>query len=247
MRNFGLIGKNISYSFSQKYFTTKFEKLGLTDCNYTNYDYDTIEEAIHTIKNAPNLVGLNATIPYKESILPFLNELSEDAQKIGAVNTISFDKKGNLIGENTDWFGFFHSIKPLLNANYKKALILGTGGASKAIIYAFNQLNIQTQLVSRTTNKHSISYEELNKDIIESCSIIVNCTPLGTFPNIEECPEIPYQFINKNHLVIDLIYNPEETLLLKKAKSQGATIKNGLEMLILQAEKSWEIWNTTII
>jgi len=240
---FGLVGKNISYSFSKDYFAEKFQKLNLVDYSYENLDFQNIEEFHKYIEQNPIISGLNVTIPYKETIIPYLDKLSKKASEIGAVNTIKITKSGKLKGYNTDYLGFKKSIEPLLNSNHKKALILGTGGASKAIVYALNQLGISCLLVSRNALSNAIGYNQINEKTFKEFQIIVNCTPLGTSPLSDICPEIPYQYFSKNHIAFDLIYNPLETLFLKKAKEQGAIIKNGLEMLSLQAEKSWDIWN----
>lgn len=241
---FGLLGRNISYSFSRGYFTDKFQKLHLENHFYINFDMQVCTEFPAIISSEKNLKGLNVTIPYKQEIIPFLDELDETAKQIGAVNTIKITKNNTLKGYNSDVVGFEKSIKPLLKNHHQKALILGTGGASKAVAFVFQKNNISYQFVSRNpTSINEISYESLSKEIMESHTIIVNCSPLGTSPNIERFPDIPYLFLNQQHLLYDLIYNPEETLFLSKGKIQGATIKNGLEMLQLQAEESWRIWN----
>jgi shikimate dehydrogenase len=239
---FGLVGKNISYSFSKGYFGEKFEKLNLEDYYYDNLDFQNIEDFPDFIKQNPTISGLNVTIPYKEAIIPFLDKLSKRATEIGAVNTIKITKSGKLKGFNTDYIGFQKSIEPLLNVNHKKALILGTGGASKAVAYALKQLEIPYLFVSRNDIGDAIGYNQINEKTFEEFQIIINCTPVGTFPNTNTFPEIPYEYLTTNHLAFDLIYNPAETLFLKKAKEQGAIVKNGLEMLTLQAEKSWDIW-----
>ena len=239
---FGLVGKNISYSFSKGYFGEKFEKLNLEDYSYDNLDFQNIEDFPEFIKQNPTISGLNVTIPYKEAIIPFLDKLSKRATEIGAVNTIKITKSGKLKGFNTDYIGFQKSIEPLLNENHKKALILGTGGASKAVAYALKQLGILYLFVSRNDIGDAIGYNQINEKTFEEFQIIINCTPVGTFPNTNTFPEIPYEYFTSNHLAFDLIYNPAETLFLKKAKEQGAIVKNGLEMLTLQAEKSWDIW-----
>jgi shikimate dehydrogenase len=239
---FGLVGKNISYSFSKGYFGDKFEKLNLEDYSYDNLDFQNIEDFPEFIKQNPTISGLNVTIPYKEAIIPFLDKLSKRATEIGAVNTIKITKSGKLKGFNTDYIGFQKSIEPLLNVNHKKALILGTGGASKAVAYALKQLEIPYLFVSRNDIGDAIGYNQINEKTFEEFQIIINCTPVGTFPNTNTFPEIPYEHFTSNHLAFDLIYNPAETLFLKKAKEKGAIVKNGLEMLTLQAEKSWDIW-----
>jgi len=242
---FGLVGKNISYSFSKKYFIEKFENLNLKKYSYFNFDIPEIEEFPFLLYHREeDFRGLNVTIPYKQSIIKYLDDISEEVKQIGAVNTIKITNDNKLIGYNTDVYGFTKSIQPLLNSESKKALILGTGGASKAIAYALKKMNIVVEFVTRNNHHQGILYSDLTKEILQNHQIIINCTPVGTFPNIEDKPQIPYQFITENHIVFDLIYNPEETAFLKSAKKQGAIVKNGLEMLQLQAEKSWEIWNS---
>ena len=240
MYKFGLLGRNISYSFSKKYFTQKFKDLQLDNYWYDNYDIDTIDK-FGTL-DIKNLKGLNVTIPYKEQILSFLDEIDEDAKKIGAVNTIKITKD-KLIGYNTDVYGFEKSLIPLLKKHHIKALVLGTGGASKAVNFALKRLKIKTLIVSRKPVKAQITYQNITKEIINTHTIIINCTPLGTFPKVEECPSIPYQYITKKHVLYDLIYNPSKTKFLSKGEKRGAAICNGLKMLELQAEKSWEIWS----
>ena len=242
-KKFGLIGKDISYSFSKKYFTEKFAQDLYEDCSYENFDILNIEDFPSILKNNPNLKGLNVTIPYKESIIPYLDTVSEKAFQIGAVNVIRFTKKGNLKGYNSDWFGFKKSLEPLLQAHHKKALILGTGGAAKAVAFALDQLAITYSFVSREANPNTIDYSLINATTFDNHQIIINCTPVGTSPNTKEFPPMPYTYFSNQHIAFDLIYNPEETEFLKKAKKQGAIIKNGYEMLIYQAEKAWKIWN----
>jgi shikimate dehydrogenase len=242
---FGLLGKNISYSFSRKYFTEKFEKLGLTDLKYVNFDIPEIEEFPFLLYHKEDEIGgINVTIPYKEAVMRYLDEIDEDAKKIGAVNTIKITSDLKLKGFNTDFYGFKNSIQPLLKNHHTKALILGTGGASKAVAYAFKQLNIEVKFVSRKVAENMFLYSLLTKEILNEYTIIVNCSPVGTHPNITDAPAIPYEFITNQHLLYDLIYNPEVSQFLKEGQAKGATIKNGLEMLQLQAEKSWEIWNS---
>jgi len=242
---FGLIGKNISYSFSKKYFTEKFQKLGLNTYKYSNYDIPEIGEFPFILYHKEDgFRGFNVTIPYKQSIIKYLDEVEGDAKEIGAANTIKVTENNNLVGYNTDVYGFQKSIEPLLQKHHKKALILGTGGASKAVAYALLKLGIKYEFVSRNVSDNGFLYSGLTKQIIEEHTVIINCTPLGTHPNIENSPNIPYQFITNKHLLFDLIYNPSETKFLQEGKKRGATIKNGLEMLELQAEKSWEIWNS---
>ncbi|MCC9074235.1 shikimate dehydrogenase [Flavobacterium sp. F-65] len=242
-RRFGLLGKNISYSFSKGYFTEKFSDEHFKGCSYENFDIPEINHFTTLTKNNPDLKGLNVTIPYKQQVLPFLDKLSKKATLIGAVNTIRFTKKGKLKGYNTDYYGFKKSLKPLLKPHHKKALILGTGGASKAVAYALDELGILYTFVSREAKEDCIDYNLINATTFDNYQIIINSTPVGTSPNIEACPAIPYEFFTKRHIAYDLIYNPEETTFLKKAKENGATIKNGYDMLIFQAEKAWKIWN----
>ncbi|WP_034057297.1 shikimate dehydrogenase family protein [Lacinutrix jangbogonensis] len=244
MRRFGLIGKDISYSFSRHYFKNKFETEDILNTTYENFELENITLFQSKLKQEEGVKGFNVTIPYKESIMPFLDKLNKKAEAIGAVNTIKINKKGKYIGYNTDYYGFKKSLKPLLKTQHKKALILGTGGASKAIAYALKSLDIEYQFVSRkASEKVKHTYSELSETIIESHQIIINCTPLGTFPNVEDCPNIPYHAVTKNHILFDLIYNPSETKFLTLGKQHNATILNGEKMLELQAEKAWQIWN----
>ncbi len=240
---FGLLGKNIAYSFSKGYFTEKFKSLHLKNYDYVNFDIPSIEEFRDIKQKNPNLKGMNVTIPYKEAILPYLDKISRKAEKIGAVNTIKVTRKGNLKGYNTDYHGFKKSIEPLLEPHHKKALILGTGGASKGVAFALDELGILYTFVSREATDESIGYNLVNATTFDNHQIIINCTPLGTSPNTDAYPPIPYEYFTPKHIAHDLIYNPAETIFLKKAKKQGAKIKNGLEMLQYQAEKSWKIWN----
>ncbi len=239
----GLIGRNISYSFSKGYFTKKFEDLGLKHHSYENFDLETIEQFEELIKSNTDIKGFNVTIPYKQAIIPYLSRLHPKAKKIGAVNTIKFTKKG-LKGYNTDVYGFKKSLKPHLKEHHTKALILGTGGASKAVAFVFDELNIAYKFVSRNPKQNQLTYSDLTNDIIDKYTILVNCTPLGTHPNITDKPDIPYTYIQGKHLLFDLIYNPEKTAFLKEGESRGASICNGLKMLELQAEKAWDIWNS---
>jgi len=243
IRKFGLLGRNIEYSFSRKYFTERFKRDGLQHYSYENFDISDISDFPNVIKNNRDLKGLNVTIPYKEAVIPFLDKMSANAERIGAVNTIKFTKKGYLKGYNTDFYGFKKALKPLLKEHHKKALILGTGGASKGVAFALEQLDILYTFVSREANENAIDYNRINATTFDNYFIVINTTPLGTSPNVKEFPPIPYQFFTKNHIAFDLIYNPEETQFLKKAKKYGAITKNGLEMLAFQAEKSWKIWN----
>ena len=243
MKNFGLLGKNIDYSFSRGYFKDKFETNKL-DCTYNNFDLDKIEDFESLKTSETQLSGLNVTIPYKQVVIPYLDAIDSEAQEIGAVNTIKIEN-GKLTGYNTDYFGFENSLKPHLKSHHKKALILGTGGASKAVAFALKKMDIHFEYVSRTASSTvKYTYESLAAEGIEDYQIIINCTPLGTFPDITKCPAIPYEQITSDYLLFDLIYNPEETLFLKNGKAKNASTLNGLEMLRLQAEKSWEIWNS---
>ena len=237
MRTFGLIGKSLEHSFSSQYFNEKFFKEGITDTQYLNFELKHISEFTELIKTH-KLSGLNVTIPYKESIIPFLDELNEEAKEIGAVNTIQFSN-GKTIGHNTDHIGFTNSIQPLLEGR-NKAIILGDGGAAKAIKYALKKLNIEYKTINRNT---SFDYLDITKQITGYYTIIINTTPVGSYPNINNFPKIPYEYLNQNYLLFDLIYNPNETKFLAYGKAKNAQTKNGLEMLQLQAEESWNIWN----
>ncbi len=242
MKIYGLIGRNIDYSFSRSYFRKKFEAEGIA-AEYRNFDLQTIEEFKLVLQNNRNLKGLNVTIPYKEEIISQLDKLDPVAREIGAVNTIKFEKDGSLTGYNTDHHGFTESLRPLLKKEHSAALILGTGGASKAIAYSLRQLNIPYTFVSRSRGENKYSYEDLTVEIIGAHPILINCTPLGTYPDIENSPGIPYRGITENHLIFDLIYNPPVTRFMELASRQGAVAINGHRMLELQAEKAWEIWN----
>ncbi|WP_394759860.1 shikimate dehydrogenase family protein [Flavobacterium sp.] len=243
MKKLGLLGKNISYSFSKNYFTTKFKNQKIDDTfSYENFDMQSIDEFPRILKNSPNLIGLNVTIPYKEVIIPFLDELSENAKEIGAVNTIRISSNGKLFGDNTDYFGFNKSLEPLLT-HHKKALILGTGGAAKAVAFGLKKLHIESFFVSRQEKENTITYNQINAKTFDDYQIIINCTPIGTAPKTDLFPDIPYQYFTSKHIAFDLIYNPEKTKFLKKAEENGAITKNGYDMLVFQAEKAWEIWN----
>jgi shikimate dehydrogenase len=240
---FGLIGKNIGYSFSKSFFFEKFEKENLHH-SYENFDIPSIAFFPEIISETASLKGLNVTIPYKEEVIGFLDDLDEEAKKIGAVNTIKISEDKKLKGYNTDHYGFQKSLEAFLPLQKKTALILGTGGASKAVAYALEKLGFDFNFVSRNKNSNTLEYAALDKSIIENNFLIINCTPLGTYPNSTDCSPIPYQFLTKNHLLFDLIYNPAETEFLKRGKQQGTKTSNGLRMLELQAEKAWEIWNS---
>ncbi len=243
---FGLIGYPLTHSFSRKFFTEKFTNEQI-DAEYLNFEIENIANLQHLLHANPDLVGFNVTIPYKEQVIAYLDFTDNSAAEIKAVNTIKIVRNGehvSLHGYNTDILGFQESIKPLIREYHHKALVLGTGGASKAVVKALENLNIDTILVSRNPeDKGEISYDDLDQDVMESYKIIANTTPIGTYPNIEGCPAIPFELITPKHLLFDLVYNPETTEFLKQGKLRGATIKNGLEMLHLQALAAWEIWN----
>ena len=241
MRTFGLIGNPLAHSFSKKYFEEKFVQLGITDASYDLFELSSLEDFNQLItEKLP--VGLNVTIPFKEKIIPFLNEVDAEAIAIGAVNCIHF-KNGKSIGYNTDVYGFEMSVKPFLENKYERALILGTGGASKAVAHVLKKWNIPFHFATRSPNRDNhLSYAALSAENIHFFPLIINTTPLGTFPKVDECPEIPFSSLTANHFLVDLIYNPAESLFLQKGKKAGAQIMNGKRMLELQAEKSWEIW-----
>ena len=238
MRTFGLIGKTLSHSFSEGHFNEKFHKEDINDAEYKNFELNNISEFTDLISKM-KLSGLNVTIPYKESVIPFLDELTPQAKAIGAVNTIQF-KDNKLIGHNTDTIGFSQSIYPFLNER-NKALILGNGGASKAIQYALKTLNIEYKIVSR---KSTFDYSDISSKTVGYYDIIINTTPLGGYPKITDFPQLPYKELNENHLLFDVIYNPTESTFLRFGKTKNCSIKNGLEMLEIQAESSWNIWNS---
>lgn len=242
-KRFGLLGRNINYSFSRGYFTEKFKNENIEGCSYENFDIPEITEFSKIIENNSNIYGINVTIPYKEQVIPYLDKLSKKAAKIGAVNTIKFTKKGKLKGYNTDYYGFMESLKPLLETHHKKALILGTGGASKGVAFALEELGIDYTFVSREAKQNTLTYEQINLETFQNYQIVINCSPVGTSPNTEAFPLIPYEYFTEKHIAYDLIYNPAETQFLKKAAAKGAKTKNGQDMLVYQAEKSWEIWN----
>jgi len=242
MKKFGLIGKTLGHSFSKSFFEEKFDKEDIKNASYNNFPLDNVDE-FKTLIKEHSFCGMNVTIPYKVSIIPMLDELSEEVKAIGAVNTIQFTQ-GKLVGYNTDYIGFHNSLKPFLENTMEKALILGTGGASKAVVYALEKIGISCTCVSRNPVGTQLNYEDLNEFVIKHHLLIINTTPLGTSPNTDQCPDIPYQFIGDKHLLMDLVYNPSETLFLKKGKHKGANILNGKSMLIHQAEEAWKIWHT---
>jgi shikimate dehydrogenase len=243
MAKYGLIGKNIGYSFSKTFFTSKFTQENRLD-TYVNFDIESIHMLKEIIRDNSTLKGLNITIPYKETVIPLLDSLDKEAKNIGAVNTIKIHRDGTLEGYNTDHYGFSKSLSDFFPLKAKTALILGTGGAAKAIAYVLKTLDFEYQYVSRTKTKTTLAYHELNKDIILNHYLIINCTPLGTFPKVEELPNIPYQFLTSDHLLFDLIYNPRETAFLKMGQAKGARGSNGLKMLEYQAKKAWSIWKS---
>ena len=261
MKKYGLIGYPLSHSFSKKYFTEKFAKHHITDAQYDLYPLEHIKDLQDMLDMHPEICGLNVTIPYKIDVLKYLDWVEHDAKAAGAVNCIrviaespllaSFqgeigvkDHDFRLEGFNTDIYGFEHSLKPLLNDDIDSALVLGDGGAAKAVKCVLDNLGINITTVTRKPHGHNLLFKDLQPHHIKKNLLIINTTPLGTAPNIDECPDIPYECITHHHLLYDLVYNPEKTLFLKKGEVQGARIKNGYEMLVLQAEKSWEIWNT---
>lgn len=245
MIKLGLIGFPLGHSFSKNYYINKFENENITNIDYDLYPVKDMQSFEELYNLDSDYRGFNVTIPHKLAVIPLLTELSDEAKKIGAVNCITIKKEGTktiLKGYNTDAYGFEESLKPLLKTQHKRALVLGNGGAAKAVFYTLEKLNIPYLIVSRTKANGDITYEEINAEIMETHQIIINCSPVGTFPNVDDCPAIPYEHITKDHILYDLIYNPEETMFLKKGKIMGSQIKNGYEMLMLQAEKNWDIW-----
>ncbi|MBR1427448.1 MAG: shikimate dehydrogenase [Prevotella sp.] len=245
MDKYGLIGYPLGHSFSISFFNEKFENEGI-DAEYINFEIPTIEALLEVLASNPELKGLNVTIPYKQRVMSYLDTISPEARAIGAVNVVKVEHKGNdirLKGFNSDVIGFTKSIEPLLERFHKKALILGTGGASKAIDYGLKSLGLETVFVSRYERPGTIQYERITPEIVKEYNVIVNCTPCGMFPHSDECPNLPYEAMDDHTILYDLIYNPDETLFMYKGRKQGATVKNGLEMLLLQAFSSWEFWN----
>lgn len=244
MRKFGLIGKTLVHSFSKKYFTEKFEREAV-DANYELYSMANVD-SLRQFVQEHSICGLNVTIPYKQDVIPLLDEIDSEAQMVGAVNVIKIKREGErlcLKGFNTDVVGFRNSLKPLLKPWHTSALVLGTGGASKAVLYVLENLGIAARCVSRQKREGMLTYETLDADVMRRNTLIVNTTPLGTFPNVDTCPDIPYRLLTEKHLLFDLVYNPEQTLFMKKGLQNGAAVKNGYEMLVGQAEASWRIWN----
>lgn len=244
MNTYGLIGYPLGHSFSRKFFTEKFEKEGI-DAQYLNFEIPSIEDFPNIIQSHPNLRGFNVTIPYKQQVMQYLDDISPEAKAIGAVNVIKVAPLRGLVGHNSDVIGFVNSIRPLLKPHHRKALILGTGGASKAIHYGLKEkLGMDTLFVSRTAREGVITYNDVTPEVLKEYTVIVNCSPVGMYPHVDECPTLPYEAMTDCHLLYDLVYNPEETLFMKKGAEHGATVKNGLEMLHLQALAAWEIWNS---
>lgn len=247
MKTYGLVGYPLGHSFSQDYFTKKFATENI-DAQYLNFQIEDIALFPEKVLTVDGLAGLNVTIPYKQKVMAYLDEIDETAQKVGAVNVVKIIRNGSkmrLHGCNSDVVGFENSLRPLLKPYHTQAFILGTGGASKAVRYVLEKLGIDYQFVSRNADaaNNILSYQQLTDELVENHKLIVNCTPLGMSPKIDACPDIPYEAIGAEHLCFDLIYNPEVTLFLQKSKERGATIKNGLDMLIGQAIRAWEIWN----
>lgn len=246
MDKYGLIGYPLGHSFSKNFFNDKFEAEGI-NAQYLNFEIPSIDEFTEVIEANPELRGLNVTIPYKQKVMSFLDEISPEARAIGAVNVVKVEHVGNetkLTGFNSDVIGFVRSIEPLLKPHHKKALILGTGGASKAIHYGLTEkLGLETVFVSRYERPECVTYDKIDADAIKEYEVIVNCTPSGMYPHTDECPNLPYEAMTNKNLLYDLVYNPDETLFMKKGAEQGAVVKNGLEMLILQALASWDFWN----
>lgn len=246
MKKLGLIGYPISHSFSKKFYLEKFERENITDIHYDLYPIEDISNFPLLYERDPAFYGFNVTIPHKRNVMRFLNEFSPEAAEINAVNCVQVRWQGGkpyLKGFNTDAFGFEQSLQPLLKPQHTSALIFGNGGAAQSVFYVLRKLGIDFKIVSRSRNNGDLTYHDLTEDIIASHKLLINCSPVGTFPNVQDAPDIPYDGIGSAHLLYDLIYNPEETAFLKKGKERGAAIKNGHEMLIFQAEKNWEIWN----
>jgi shikimate dehydrogenase len=242
MRRFGLIGKTLKHSFSKNYFTQKFREEHIKDCVYESFELQSIGELPGLLTTYPDLKGLNVTIPYKEEVISYLEERNEVVQETGACNCIKIIS-GKLHGFNTDVIGFKKSLQPKLKPHHKKALILGSGGAAKAVKYALRELNIDHLIVSRRKETGDLGYEDVDDEILKQYTLIINTTPLGMYPNVNDDPPIPYEFITPQHFLFDLVYNPEKTKFLQHGEKQGAQVANGYEMLILQAEESWRIWN----
>jgi shikimate dehydrogenase len=249
MKTFGLIGYRLDYSFSKGYFTEKFKNLNLNDHEYVKFELDTSKDFPGIFESGKEIGGLNCTIPYKQELMQFLDEIDEGAAAVGAVNTIKVIRQENktiLKGYNTDVIGFRKALEPLLTAEHKKALILGTGGASKAIKFVLEKLGISyiSASIEDELNENEIRYEDITGDVIKEYTVLINATPLGTHPKVNDCPSLPYCSLTENHILFDLVYNPEVTKFMKKGLKKGAKVKNGLEMLHGQAEGAWDIWNS---
>lgn len=245
MKRYGLIGRTLKHSFSKDYFTRNFIESGRADCVYDNFELSAITDFPQLLTDSPDLKGLNVTIPYKEEVLPYLHQKSDVVQAIGACNCIKIID-GRLTGYNTDVVGFRQSVEPKLKPHHKNALILGTGGAAKAIRYVLSQLNISFQVVSRQKVPGQLSYEDIDAYVLEQHALIINTTPLGMYPNVESAPTIPYDFITPQHFLYDIVYNPAKTKFLAEGEKRGAQTCNGYEMLIGQAEESWRIWTSDL-
>lgn len=244
MKRYGLIGRTLTHSFSKDFFQKKFEENGIADCVYDNFELQTIDEFSQLLKNNPDLKGLNVTIPYKEDVLPFLTDCNHIVKEIGACNCIRIEGEQR-IGYNTDVTGFWKSLQPKLKHHHKRALILGTGGAARAIRYVLQQLGIEYATVSRRKGEHELGYEDLGKEVLDNYHLIINTTPLGMYPNVDADPSVPYEYLTYRHFLYDVIYNPAKTKFLAEGEKRGAQICNGYEMLIEQAEESWRIWTSS--
>lgn len=248
MKLYGLLGYPLGHSFSAKYFAERFAKEGI-DATYKNFEFAEVADAVAYLLQQDDLQGFNVTIPHKQAIMPYLNGLSAEAEAIGAVNVVCVKRDADgtvkLLGCNSDVVGFSNSIQPLLRPKlHSKALVLGTGGASKAVMYGLRKLGVEPIYVSRTPKEGQLTYNDLTPEVMRDYKVIVNCTPLGMYPKVDACPDIPYQYLTPDHLLYDLVYNPLETLFMKRGAAQGAVVKNGLEMLHLQAEAAWVDWNS---
>lgn len=245
IKKFGLIGFPLGHSFSKRFYDEKIARQRISDIEYHLFPLKDVRHFPSLYDNDPSVHGFNVTIPHKQSVIPFLDSISEEATQIGAVNCIRIDRANGqrvLTGHNTDVYGFEKSLTPLLKPHHHQSLVLGNGGAAKAVVFVLQKLGIQVQLVSRTKEAHTLTYAELNEEIVRAHPLIINCSPVGTYPAIGDAPDIPYAAITAQHYLYDLIYNPAETVFLKKGREKGASTKNGHEMLVLQAEKNWEIW-----